>query len=330
MNDVLLDVKHISKTFPVKSGLFTASKGVVHAVDDVSFSIRRGETFGLVGESGCGKSSLSRTILQLVPADRGEILFEGTDLCKMKKKDLRKGRKDIRMIFQKPFDSLNPRQTVGEIIGAPIRLHRKEAGSAERKKEVVELMEKVGLPASYISRYPHEFSGGQRQRIGIARALAVQPKLIICDEPVSALDVSVQAQILNLLKDLQEEFGLTYLFISHNLSVVHHMSERIAVMYLGSIVEMAEAEDLYNNACHPYTQALLSAIPDPSVPEKPERIILSGDIPSPVNLPSGCRFCTRCRHAMERCRKERPPFYQIGKGHSVACFLYEKESEGTV
>lgn len=326
MSEDLLKVCHVNKTFPIKSGMFSKSKGFVHAVDDVSFTIHKGETFGLVGESGCGKSTLSRTILQLIPADSGEVIFDGKDLRKLSKNDLRKERQYMRMIFQKPFDSLNPRQTVRDIIGTPIQIHEK-CSAEEREKQILQLMERVGLPSAYIDRYPHEFSGGQRQRIGIARALAMQPKLIVCDEPVSALDVSIQAQILNLLKTLQKEDKLTYLFISHNLSVVNHMSDRIAVMYLGSIMEMAEATELYHNPLHPYTQALLSAIPDPSVPDKPNRIILQGDIPSPVNVPQGCRFCTRCWKATDRCSKERPPFYHLKDGHAVACFLYEKEGD---
>lgn len=326
MDDILLEVQHVSKTFPVKGGLFSSGKGVVHAVDDVSFQVKRGETFGLVGESGCGKSTLSRTLLQLVPADAGEILFDGKDLRRMKGKELREQRMNMRMVFQKPFTSLNPRQTVRQIIGAPMKIHQKSLNAQRLEQKVLALMDKVGLPAAYIDRYPHEFSGGQRQRVGIARAIALSPELIICDEPVSALDVSIQAQILNLLKDLQKEEHLTYIFISHNLSVVKHMSDRIAVMYLGSIVEIARADDLYKNARHPYTKALLSAIPDPSI-EKPERIILTGDIPSPVNPPEGCRFCTRCQYVTQRCKQERPPLFEVGEDYRVACFLYEKEGK---
>ena len=329
MDDILLDVRHVSKTFPVKGGMFSRAKGVVHAVDDVSFTVKRGETFGLVGESGCGKSTLSRTVLQLVPADSGEILFHGRDLCKMKGTELRRQRQHMRMVFQKPFDSLNPRQTVRQIIFAPMAVHSREYGGKLAEKRVLSLMEKVGLPAAYIDRYPHEFSGGQRQRIGIARALALNPELIICDEPVSALDVSIQAQILNLLMDLQQELGLTYLFISHNLSVVKHMSSRIAVMYLGSIVELADADELYEKALHPYTQALLSAIPDPSIAGQRERIILTGDIPSPINPPAGCRFCTRCQYATQRCKQERPPLYEVGADYRVACFRYEEGGGAT-
>lgn len=323
MSEILLDVKNVTKTFPVKSGLFSAAKGRVHAVDDVSFQVMRGESFGLVGESGCGKSTLSRTLLQLVPADSGEITLAGKNLAALSKKELRREREQMRMVFQKPFDSLNPRQTVHQIISAPMRIHRKMS-RAEIDSEVYRLMDLVGLSRGYAGRYPHEFSGGQRQRIGIARALSLQPRLIICDEPVSALDVSIQAQILNLLKDLQTEFHLTYIFISHNLSVVKHMSDRIAVMYLGSLVEIAQGAELYRSARHPYTQALLSAIPEPGA-QKRGRIVLQGDIPSPVNPPPGCRFSTRCPQATERCKKERPVLRPMADGGMVACFLYEGE-----
>jgi len=323
MSEILLDVRHVSKTFPVKTGMFGSSKDVVHAVDDVSFCVFCGETFGLVGESGCGKSSLSRTLIHLIKPDAGKILFDGKNLAEMTGPELRRQREHMRMVFQKPFDSLNPRQTVHEIIAAPMRIHRHYTNQ-QIEAEVLKLMDSVGLSRRYIDRYPHEFSGGQRQRIGIARALALNPKLIICDEPVSALDVSIQSQILNLLKDLQKEFNLTYIFISHNLAVVRHMSDRVAVMYLGSIVEIAESSNLYNNAMHPYTQALLSAIPDPSTHNRGERIILTGEIPSPVNPPQGCRFCTRCRYVMERCKQERPELRTVRGNHSIACFLYEE------
>lgn len=322
MNEILLDVRNVTKTFPVKAGLFSSSKGVVHAVDDVSFRVMRGESFGLVGESGCGKSTLSRTLLQLVPADSGEIYLDGQNLSGLPKKELRRHREQMRMVFQKPFDSLNPRQTVSQIISAPMKIHRKMSRE-EMNGEVHRLMDLVGLSRGYAGRYPHEFSGGQRQRIGIARALALQPRLIICDEPVSALDVSIQAQILNLLKDLQQEFHLTYIFISHNLSVVKHMSNRIAVMYLGSLVEIAQGAELYRSARHPYTQALLSAIPEPGA-QKQGRIVLQGDIPSPVNPPKGCRFCTRCPNVMERCTVERPQLKSMEDGGMVACFLYDE------
>ncbi|WP_248930717.1 ABC transporter ATP-binding protein [Paenibacillus hamazuiensis] len=321
MNDILLDVKHVKKYFPLKKTIFSGRHGFVKAVDDVSFSIFRGETFGLVGESGCGKSTLSRVIMRLIDADSGEIRFDNSDLLRLKGKELRNQRSKLQMVFQKPFESLNPRQTVGQIIGAPFEIHG-VAGGAEKEVKVKRLLELVGLSPQYINRYPHEFSGGQRQRIGIARAIALNPKLIVCDEAVSALDVSIQSQILNLLNDLQKEFGLTYLFISHNLSVVKHMSSRIAVMYLGKIVEIADADELYANARHPYTKALLSAIPVPDPDYNKERIVLSGDVPSPVNPPKGCRFCTRCREAMPICSEVAPDFVKISEKHAVACHLY--------
>lgn len=323
MDDIVLDVRHVSKTFPVKTGMFSNSAGVVHAVNDVSFNVRRGETFGLVGESGCGKSTLSRTLLRLVSADSGEVYFNGQDILHVSESEMQKLRVGMRMVFQKPFNSLNPRQTVRQIIAAPFEVH-KNFSYQEKEKQVLSLMDRVGLSRSYLDRYPHEFSGGQRQRIGIARALALHPELIICDEPVSALDVSIQAQILNLLKDLQQEFNLTYIFISHNLSVVKHMSDRIAVMYLGSIVEIADSQGLYKHARHPYTQALLSAIPSMDGANSRERIVLKGEIPSPVDLPTGCSFHTRCNHVMECCCKHQPDFRSMEDGSRVACFLYEE------
>ena len=316
MSEVILKVDHLKKYFPVKAKMFSGSKGTVHAVDDVSFEIRKGETFGLVGESGCGKSTLSRTILNLVPADGGTIIFNGEDITNLKGKKMEKIRRKMRMIFQKPYGSLNPREKVKEIIGAPLKIHHTVPESG--------LMDMVGLNREWLNRYPHEFSGGQRQRIGIARALAGNPELIICDEPVSALDVSIQSQVLNLLKDLQKDFELTYLFISHNLSVVKFMADRIAVMYLGVIVELADSGEIYENASHPYTKALLSAIPEAKTTQKKERIILNGDIPSPVNPPAGCRFCTRCPFAQDRCRTERPELAEIRPGHFAACFLAGK------
>lgn len=325
MDEILLDVRNVSKNFPAKSGMFSSAKGVVHAVDNVSFAVKRGETFGLVGESGCGKSTLSRTLLRLIPADSGEIYFEGRDILRFTKEEMRTQRAQMRMVFQKPFDSLNPRQSVREIIAAPFEIHNDgQYDRAGIEKQVLTLIDKVGLSRSYLHRYPHEFSGGQRQRIGIARALALNPKIIICDEPVSALDVSIQAQILNLLKDLQQEFQLTYIFISHNLSVVKHMSDRVAVMYLGSVVEIANSSDLYQKARHPYTKALLSAIPDPLRSAGNTRIMLKGEIPSPVNLPKGCRFHTRCNQAMAGCQEKRPELLALEKGNKVACFLYEE------
>ena len=323
MSEPILRVDHLKKYFPVKAKMFSGGGGTVHAVDDVSFHIEKGETFGLVGESGCGKSTLSRTILNLVPADSGGILFCNEELKGLKGKRMENVRRNMRMIFQKPYSSLNPRERVKDIIGAPLKIH-KTVPAEEYEKEVLRLMDMVGLNREWLNRFPHEFSGGQRQRIGIARALSGNPKLIICDEPVSALDVSIQSQVLNLLKDLQREFGLTYLFISHNLSVVKFMADRIAVMYLGVLVEMADSEEIYKNAAHPYTKALLSAIPEARTDRKKERIILNGDIPSPVNPPPGCRFSTRCPHASERCRREQPKLLEIGQGHSCACFLTEK------
>lgn len=315
MSEVILKVDHLKKYFPVKAKMFSGSKGTVYAVDDVSFEIRKGETFGLVGESGCGKSTLSRTILNLVPADGGTIIFNGEDITNLKGKKMEKIRRKMRMIFQKPYGSLNPREKVKEIIGAPLKIHHTVPESG-LEDEVLRLMDMVGLNREWLNRYPHEFSGGQRQRIGIARALAGNPELIICDEPVSALDVSIQSQVLNLLKDLQKDFELTYLFISHNLSVV--------IMYLGVIVELADSGEIYENASHPYTKALLSAIPEAKTTQKKERIILNGDIPSPVNPPAGCRFCTRCPFAQDRCRTERPELAEIRPGHFAACFLAGK------
>jgi oligopeptide/dipeptide ABC transporter ATP-binding protein len=329
MNEILLEVNHVKKYFPLKKSVFSKRHGHVKAVDDVSFSIFKGETFGLVGESGCGKSTLARVIMRLIDADSGEIKFDKMDLLKMKGEELRKHRGKFQMVFQKPFESLNPRKTVGQIIGAPFEIHGAAAG-AEKEKRVSSLLELVGLSSQYINRYPHEFSGGQRQRIGIARAIALNPKLIVCDEAVSALDVSIQSQILNLLDDLQKEFGLTYLFISHNLSIVQHMSNRIAVMYLGKIVEIADAGELYSNARHPYTKALLSAIPVPDPDFNKDRIILSGDVPSPVNPPEGCRFCTRCKEVMPICSEVEPDFIEISEKHAVACHLYTKSGKQPV
>lgn len=326
MPDPLLEATRLRKHFPIRGGLFGAPRGFVHAVDDVSLSILPGESFGLVGESGCGKSTLSRVLLRLTEADLGEIRFEGRDLRAMRGRELMQLRADMRMVFQKPFDSLNPRQRVGEIVAAPYVVHgfRPDGGL---RAETSRLLDLVGLSESFKDRYPHEISGGQRQRVGIARALALRPKLIVCDEPVSALDVSIQSQILNLLKDLQREFGLTYLFISHNLSVVRYMSDRIAVMYLGEIVETAGAARLYAEAAHPYTQALLSAIPNGPASG---RIILEGDVPSPVDPPAACRFRSRCRHAIAACAERKPELREIGMGHSVACHLDLGEGSGRV
>ncbi len=317
--DILLDIRHLRKYYPVTKGfIFQRQVGAVRAVDDISFFIRRGETLGLVGESGCGKTTTGRVILRLQEPTAGEALFEGRDIFKLRKEELRRLRRDMQIIFQDPYSSLNPRMTVGDIIGEPMEIHRLARGR-EKVRRVQELLEVVGLSPYHANRYPHEFSGGQRQRIGIARALAVNPKLIIADEPVSALDVSNQAQVLNLLEELQKEFGLTYLFIAHDLSVVKHISDRIAVMYLGKIVELAVADELFSNPQHPYTEALLSAVPIPNPEMRRERIILPGDVPSPINPPSGCRFHTRCLYAQPSCRVEEPAFEDIGGGHYVAC-----------
>ncbi len=319
--EVLLSVQDLKKYFPIKDGIiFSRTVGNVHAVDGLTFDIYKGETLGLVGESGCGKSTTGRTILQLQRVTSGKVLFNGQDLTQLTGNDLRAIRKDLQIIFQDPYASLDPRMSVAQLIGEPMRIHKINSGEA-RTQRVKELMELVGLNPAFINRFPHEFSGGQRQRIGIARALALQPKMIVCDEPISALDVSVQAQVVNLLEDLQSQMGLTYLFIAHDLSMVRHISNRIGVMYLGVIVELAERNELYDEPLHPYTQALLSAVPypDPFVEESRQRIILEGDVPSPINPPSGCRFRTRCRFAKDICAKERPEFKEYKPGHFAAC-----------
>ena len=324
--DVLLQVSDLQMHFPITKGIiFQRQVGAIKAVDGIDFSLYRGETLGLVGESGCGKSTTGRAILQLYRPTNGAVLFEGQDLTTTKGEDLRKMRRRMQMIFQDPYASLNPRMTVGSIVGEPLEVHGIGKTKKERQDRVQELLKIVGLNPYFINRYPHEFSGGQRQRIGIARALAVNPSFIVCDEPISALDVSIQAQIINLLEDLQEEFNLTYLFIAHDLSVVRHISDRIAVMYLGKIVELAERDELYAKPMHPYTQALLSAvpIPDPAIESQRKRIILEGDVPSPANPPKGCHFSTRCPKVMDVCRQEEPPFKDYGGGHYTACFLYE-------
>jgi len=320
-NQPLLEVKNLMKHFPQKAGFFSRRSGKVVAVDGISFTLHSGETLGLVGESGCGKSTTGRIILSLLQPSSGEVLFQGQNVHSLPKEELRRLRKEIQIIFQDPYASLNPRMNVGQILGEALRIHHNLWGHAARER-MKGLLEAVGMSAEHISRYPHEFSGGQRQRIGVARALAVQPKLIICDEPVSALDVSVQAQVLNLLQDLKSEFSLTYLFIAHDLAVVRHISDRIAVMYVGKIVEMADRDSIYERPLHPYTQALLQAIPIPDPHLRREYKQLEGDLPSPLNLPSGCRFHTRCDREIEVCRKEEPPFLDMGNGHCVACHLY--------
>lgn len=320
--NTLLQVDHLVKHFRISYGsMFNRRRGVVHAVDDVSFTIRQGETFGLVGESGCGKSTTGRTILQLYRPTSGSVYFEGVDLAKLSKSELIPMRQKMQMIFQDPSACLNPRMTVGEIISDPLWVNQRQRGSKAITEEVHHLLELVKMNPSLTSRYAHEFSGGQRQRIGIARALALRPKLIICDEPISALDVSIQAQVVNLLEDLQSQFNLTYLFIAHDLSMVRHICDRVASMYLGTIVELADRKEFYNHPFHPYTEALLSAvpIPDPTVEEHRKRIILKGEVPSPIHPPSGCRFHPRCNFAKEICTKERPPLVEHRPGHFVAC-----------
>ncbi len=318
-NNRLLKVRNLKKYFPVRGGLFSKIVGYVKAVDGVSFDIKKGETLGLVGESGCGKTTAGRTILRLLEPTAGEVEIDGKDIYRLKKDELRKARREIQIIFQDPFGSLNPRMTVGDIVGESLFIHNLTKNKKSGEKSIKELLVTVGLNASHMRRYPHEFSGGQRQRIGIARALALHPKLIICDEPVSALDVSIQAQVINLLEELQNKFQLTYLFIAHDLSVIKHISDRIAVMYLGKIVELASAEDLYSNPLHPYTKALLSAVPIPDPTLKRQRIVLEGDVPSPFNPPKGCRFHPRCRYAKEICKEKEVELIDVGNEHYVAC-----------
>jgi oligopeptide transport system ATP-binding protein len=317
----LLEVKNLVKQFPIKGGLLNRVVDRVHAVDNVSFDIMPGETLGLVGESGCGKSTTGRCVLGLIEPTSGEVRFEGQDITHVDREKDPKLCRDMQIIFQDPFASLNPRMTVAAIIGEALVIHKLAKTRQEREDRVANLLETVGLQPDHMRRYPHEFSGGQRQRIGIARALAVEPKLIICDEPVSALDVSIQAQVINLLEDLQHKFNLTYLFIAHDLSVVEHISTRVAVMYLGRVVEIASAHDLYANPKHPYTEALLSAVPIPDPKIKRTRIMLKGDVPNPINPPKGCHFHTRCPVKVDRCSVEAPPLKRDDKGHWVACHL---------
>lgn len=318
----LLEIKNLHKSFDVKKGFFGTSKQL-RAVDGVSFDIHKGETFSLVGESGCGKSTTGRLVTRLLTPQAGTILFNGQDISRFTDNQMRPLRKDMQMVFQDPYASLNPRMKVKELVAEPLLIHTK-LSAKERDRLAFELLETVGLNHNHAERFAHEFSGGQRQRICIARALSVRPSLIVADEPVSALDVSIQSQVLNLLQDLQEEYGLTYLFISHDLSVVEHISDRIGVMYLGAIVETADKDDLYDRPLHPYTQALLSSVPIPDPKQKKERIILSGDLPSPVDPPSGCRFHTRCPSCMEVCREKAPFFREVEPGHQVACHLYDE------
>ncbi|KGK88885.1 dipeptide ABC transporter ATP-binding protein [Clostridium sp. HMP27] len=319
--ELLMEVKNLKKYFPVQSGFLSSNKGYVKAVDDVSFNIYKGETLGLVGESGCGKSTTGRMLVNLMNPTSGNVLFEGKDIRELSKRDKRSLSKNIQIIFQDPYASLNPRMTIGDIIAEPMKIN-KIAESTEIEKRVLNLLNYVGLASYHKDRYPHEFSGGQRQRVGIARAISVNPKLIVCDEAVSALDVSIQAQVLNLLHDLQKEFDLTYLFIAHGLNVVKHVSNRVGVMYLGKLVEIANDKKLYDAPKHPYTQALLSAIPVPNPKVQKERVILKGDVPSPLNPPSGCRFHTRCPKCMDICKVEEPKMIEIEERHSVACHLY--------
>ena len=324
---VLVEVKNLVKYFPVRAGLLQRVKAWVKAVDDVSFHIYEGETFGLVGESGCGKTTIGRTILRLLPATSGTVVFNGQNLFDLSASELKKMRRNVQIIFQDPYSSLDPRMPVGESIAEGLRVHTNK-NAQERYDVVVEMLTRVGMRADHARRYPHEFSGGQRQRIGIARALTLRPKFIVCDEPISALDVSIQAQVLNILRELQRDFGLTYLFIAHNLSVVEHFSDRVGVMYLGKMVEMATRDDLYEDPLHPYTQALMSAIPIPDPTLKRQRVILEGDVPSPLNPPSGCRFHTRCPLAFDKCSQEEPPFKDYGNLHYAACWLLETGEKG--
>ena len=317
----LLEVKNLKKYFPIQTGVFQKTQSFVKAVDDVSFDVYEGETLGIVGESGCGKSTTGRSIIRLIEPTNGHVIFQGKNMSELKGHDLQKIRRDLQIVFQDPYASLNPRMTVGTILEEPLKIHGL-GSAAERREKVKELLTIVGLTEYHFDRYPHEFSGGQRQRAGIARALITRPKLIVADEPVSALDVSIQSQILNLMKDLQEQFKLTYIFISHDLSVVRHISDRVGVMYLGRMVELAPKHKLYANPKHPYTQALLSAVPHPNPKETRERITLSGDVPSPANPPAGCAFHTRCHACMDICKSERPELKLSSDGHFVACHLY--------
>ncbi|MSP38303.1 MAG: dipeptide ABC transporter ATP-binding protein [Deltaproteobacteria bacterium] len=317
----LLEIRNLKKHFPVGEGLFSRGKGAVKAVDGVNLTINEGETVGLVGESGCGKSTLGRAILRLIEPTSGEVLFQGKNILAMGPRELRNMRREMQIIFQDPYASLNPRMRVGDIVGEGLEIHKLAKGKAKRDR-VMELLGQVGLREDHFDRYPHEFSGGQRQRIGIARALAVSPKFIVCDEPVSSLDVSIQAQIINLLQELQEKMHLTYLFISHDLRVVEHISHRVAIMYLGKVVEIAQGDKIYHGAKHPYTKALLSAVPLPNTSQKKERVVLEGDVPSPVNPPSGCAFHPRCSFREALCSQSEPPLDFAADGHGAACHVF--------
>ena len=321
-DDIILSVQGLKKYFPIRRGVFRHQVGDVKAVDGISFNVYRGETLGLVGESGCGKTTTGRTIIRLYEPTAGKVLFDDVNLADMSIRELRHMRQRLQMIFQDPYASLNPRMTVRGIVGEPFMVHQIASGE-EKRERIAELLEMVGLSPDFMSRYPHEFSGGQRQRIGLARALALNPDLVICDEPISALDVSIQAQVVNLLEDLQEELGLTYIFIAHDLSMVRHISDRVAVMYLGKIMELTDRYTLYNNALHPYTEALLSAVPvpDPEIEEKRQRILLEGDLPSPSEPPVGCNFNTRCSKAIDVCFEEEPPLVDVGDEHYCACHV---------
>ena len=320
--DTLVEVKHLKEYFSINTGMFSSKP--LKAVDDVSFSIRRGETLGLVGESGCGKTTVGRTLLHLYKPTAGEIWFDGKQI--VTKKDIEEYRQKTAMVFQDPYSSLNPRMTVADIIGEPLDVHKMYKNEAERKERILELMAQVGLNSEHANRYAHEFSGGQRQRIGIARALSMKPQFVVCDEPVSALDVSIQAQVINMFDELQDKMGLTYLFIAHDLLVVRHISDRIAVMYLGKMVELADAREIYDHPLHPYTRSLMSAVPlpDPKMARENKRIVLTGDIPSPLNAPSGCPFRTRCPYASDICAQSMPEFKDVGGGHFVACHNLDK------
>jgi len=322
MTNSLLEVKNLVKYFPIKKGVFKKTVGWVRAVDDVSFEVYEGETLGLVGESGCGKTTTALTILRLEEPTKGQVIFNDKDITKLKKSEMRKERKDMQIIFQDPYSSLNPRMKIKDIIAEGMLTHNILKNAKDRYKRVKELLERVGISAEYMDRFPHEFSGGQRQRIGIARALALEPKIIMCDEAVSALDVSIRSQIINLLQDLQKEFNLTYLFIAHDLSVIKYISDRVVVMYLGKIVEIADKKELFTDTMHPYTQALISAVPVPNPDYEKEQIILKGDVPSPANPPKGCRFHPRCSKAMEICSELEPKLNEVKERHFIACHLY--------